>query len=355
MSLPYIPLYTSEFIADTQGLTDEEVGAYTRVLLYSWNDGDKEPVELSRALRLLDNPNEVWPVLSRFFVEENGRIYNNRLEKERKKSRAKVDAGRKGGSKSPSKPPSETGSKPEAEQQAKPQAKPEATQNSELRTQNKDNSEGNKDSVLSLLDEFPTLSFPSMTIPRLLEEQVLKPYGLDALRFLLEKLSKIEDRKKVSAPAYVRKVIEGNVGNFEGIRSGELNADGTAVRSYRYQAAKDYADKHKLEFRRYFAPRLVATGERFHRDEGNKLLYFYYPQGDALKDPVWLKIRENRELISAISSTAKKSLVNAYQIPEAAFMPAEEADLGPNWYWADAKYLEENELLEAVKQAKRGY
>ena len=80
--LPYFPLYTSDFISDTIDLTNEEIGAYIRVLMYSWQKGK---VRVDKIVRIIGDV-EIWEAISHYFVEENGLWFNPRMEKERSKA-----------------------------------------------------------------------------------------------------------------------------------------------------------------------------------------------------------------------------------------------------------------------------
>ncbi len=293
-SLPYFPLYTSEFIADTQDLTDAEVGAYIRVLMYSWNKGG--PVEKKRALRLIDNAKQVWPVLAQFFIENDGMIYNNRLEKERKKSIQKVEAGRKGGSRKPSKSGSETSSETSSENGSRTPSEIEATQTSELITKNKENSElknsavtnDHSDSnrgvasksgeltVLSFFADYPSLNFPSMTIPRLLQIQVLDNYGEKALRYMLDEISKVPDQKKRYSPQYVKAMIQ-NAPLLK-IKNGNADETGQEIRAFTRDEALAWCDRNGSRMDQSFATRKSQAGSVEKFEDGKAKFFLVTPQ-----------------------------------------------------------------------------
>lgn len=107
MSLPYFPLYPSDFEADTSHLTIEEDGVYNRLLRLMWMaPGCSLPDDdawLARRLRLDQETFEraAVPVLDEFFKRAKGRVTNTRLTREYKKadltSRRRSEAGKKGG------------------------------------------------------------------------------------------------------------------------------------------------------------------------------------------------------------------------------------------------------------------
>lgn len=85
--LPFFPLYTSDFVADTQDLTNEEIGAYFRILMYSWGKGK---FKLDR-IQWICQDDEIWSALEQYFEEENGLWYNPRMERERLKAKSRHD------------------------------------------------------------------------------------------------------------------------------------------------------------------------------------------------------------------------------------------------------------------------
>jgi len=123
-NLPYFPCYIADWLIDTQDLTDEQDGAYFRVVRYQWKHGSI-PNDMKIMRRISDSIDDTWPVINKFFkIDENDNLINGRTDRERQKIVSKIKAGSKGGSKTPSKGGSETPSKTDI------------TQNSELRTHN---------------------------------------------------------------------------------------------------------------------------------------------------------------------------------------------------------------------------
>lgn len=107
MSLPYFPLYPTDFEADTSHLTLEEDGAYNRLLRLMWmTPGCSLPDDkawLMRRMRVDSETMErvIWPVIDEFMTRKSGRIFSPRLVAEFKKadetSKRRSDAGKRGG------------------------------------------------------------------------------------------------------------------------------------------------------------------------------------------------------------------------------------------------------------------
>jgi hypothetical protein len=75
---PAFPLYADDFIGGTVDLSQEEVGAYIRLLCYQWNRGSI-PVDPAVQVRLAGGCVSV-AVLAKFSAGENGQLRNLRLE-----------------------------------------------------------------------------------------------------------------------------------------------------------------------------------------------------------------------------------------------------------------------------------
>ncbi len=107
MSLPYFPMYPTDFEAKTSHLTMEEDGAYNRLLRLCWmSPGCSLPDDDAWIMRRMRVDQETFErviriVLEEFFDRENGRISNARLTAEFEKSVAaherRISAGEKGG------------------------------------------------------------------------------------------------------------------------------------------------------------------------------------------------------------------------------------------------------------------
>jgi uncharacterized protein YdaU (DUF1376 family) len=89
-SLPYYKMYPSDFMSKTARLTDEQVGAYIRLLNEQWLTGDIPPViagDVAGALRMIcESAERSWGAISKYFVKSSGGMKNPRLEKERIKA-----------------------------------------------------------------------------------------------------------------------------------------------------------------------------------------------------------------------------------------------------------------------------
>jgi len=86
--LPYFPFYPSDFIADTQLLTDKEVGAYFRLLSAQWLNG---AIPSQKIPLLIEDYDIVWPEIKHYFLVTHGKVTNKRLERERVKAIALID------------------------------------------------------------------------------------------------------------------------------------------------------------------------------------------------------------------------------------------------------------------------
>lgn len=102
---PFMQLYVSDFLGDTQHLSAEEVGAYLLLLMTMWQRDGKLPMNektLSRVARIAPEQwPAVWVSLADFFTVEDGEISQERLSEElgkfARKSAARSEAGRRGG------------------------------------------------------------------------------------------------------------------------------------------------------------------------------------------------------------------------------------------------------------------
>ena len=107
MSLPYFPMYPSDYEAKTSHLTIAEDGAYFRLLRLCWMTAgcslpDDDAWIMRRARAFSDDDKQaVKAVLDEFFTLKNGRWINERLAQEFKDAENKYEkrkmAGRKGG------------------------------------------------------------------------------------------------------------------------------------------------------------------------------------------------------------------------------------------------------------------
>jgi len=86
MKDPAFLFYPTDFNDGTQDFTNEEVGAYLRLLLFQFSQGH---LSLDRIKKRLGNSfDDLWiTIRSKFTTDENGLYYNIRLEEEQNKRR----------------------------------------------------------------------------------------------------------------------------------------------------------------------------------------------------------------------------------------------------------------------------
>lgn len=80
---PAFQFYVDDFLAGTMDLSQEDVGAYIRLLCYQWNRGSI-PVQTDKQQRLAGGSVSV-DVLAKFRLQPDGRLVNERMERERQK------------------------------------------------------------------------------------------------------------------------------------------------------------------------------------------------------------------------------------------------------------------------------
>ena len=81
---PAFLFYVDDFLAGTLDMSQEDVGAYIRLLCYQWNRGSI-PVEPEKQQRLAGGSVSV-DVLAKFRLQPDGRLVNERLERERQRN-----------------------------------------------------------------------------------------------------------------------------------------------------------------------------------------------------------------------------------------------------------------------------
>lgn len=155
MSLAYFAFYPNDFIGATCHLSNEQAGAYIKILCFLWQKERSKGDYLkavgfgSVSVGLSD-----WePVAELLQIDESGLFYNRRLEEERikatKKHEAQVNNGKKGGRPKTIKP-NESQNKPMANPQAKP------NESNHNHNHNKKNIKENKEPLVNPLDLPPT-------------------------------------------------------------------------------------------------------------------------------------------------------------------------------------------------------
>lgn len=82
---PAFLFYPTDFNDGTQDFTNEEVGAYLRLLLFQFSQGHL-PIDRIRKKLGYDDFNKLWPTLkTKFAIDANNSYYNVRLEEEQLK------------------------------------------------------------------------------------------------------------------------------------------------------------------------------------------------------------------------------------------------------------------------------
>ena len=102
---PFMQLYVADFLADTQHLTTEEIGAYLLILMTMWRSGGALPHDqkvLARCARLSGRRwTDAWERLSPLLTISGGQVTQKRLSEEyakaMQKSAVRAASGAKGG------------------------------------------------------------------------------------------------------------------------------------------------------------------------------------------------------------------------------------------------------------------
>lgn len=95
MSLPYMPIYWGDYLADTRHLDCTEHGAYLLLLAYQWSTGNPLPLEQTQCDRIAQayTPHQsaaVGKVLSAYFQKTDKGYINTRLQGIRTDIEAKI-------------------------------------------------------------------------------------------------------------------------------------------------------------------------------------------------------------------------------------------------------------------------
>ena len=92
-TLPHFPFYPSDFIAKTGRLTDEQIGAYIRLLCEQWITGDiplvitHDGTHDANVLRMIcESADRSWPAIAKYFEPIDTGMKNPRMEKVRVKA-----------------------------------------------------------------------------------------------------------------------------------------------------------------------------------------------------------------------------------------------------------------------------
>jgi len=105
VSFAYLPLFTGDYLRDTQHLSMSEHGAFLKLLMFCWDQKGPAPLDERKLCGIVnarsgDEVEALRRVLSEFFVRMEDGYYNNRMQREVERSevlsRSRSDAGRKG-------------------------------------------------------------------------------------------------------------------------------------------------------------------------------------------------------------------------------------------------------------------
>jgi len=81
---PIFPLYYNDIDRSTKTWTDEEFGAYMRLLMEQWDKGGL-PKDYQRLTRIATSLDRNWTLLKDKFIEVDGQLKNTVLEEIRLK------------------------------------------------------------------------------------------------------------------------------------------------------------------------------------------------------------------------------------------------------------------------------
>lgn len=105
VSFAYLPLYTGDYIRDTQHLSCSEHGIYLKMLIHCWDQKGPVPLDERRLMgivnaRSTDEIEAMRRVLVEYFIRMEDGWYNHRMQREIERceniSSSRSDAGKKG-------------------------------------------------------------------------------------------------------------------------------------------------------------------------------------------------------------------------------------------------------------------
>lgn len=103
-AIPYMPLWVSDYLADTQDFSTEEHGAYMLLIMTYWQRGEPLPNDPERLARVARLSNERWtavePTLKRMFNVTANEWTHKRIDAELTRARNKIEKARESGKKS---------------------------------------------------------------------------------------------------------------------------------------------------------------------------------------------------------------------------------------------------------------
>lgn len=122
---PYFPLFTADFLGGVRFMSPAATGVYIVLLCIEWENGPL-PSDLDTLDRVAPGCRDLWhQIASKFDTDQNGRLFNARLERERAYIRKQSENGSRGGRpRNPNRKPDETQTvtQTQSETKAKPKA-----------------------------------------------------------------------------------------------------------------------------------------------------------------------------------------------------------------------------------------
>jgi len=227
---PAFPFYAQDFLSGTAFMTLEETGAYIKLLAHQWNIGKIPKKRLGFVLGL--NWETVWDNISDKFIEDNGFVYNSRLEQEREKRSAfkekQRNNGKKGGRPSEKKP------------KQKPNKTQDITQNKPKQKPLEDEDEYEKE--YEYKKEKEKMIFPFDTEKFKTQWQLWKVYKNKEFKFkykseiseqaALKKLGELSNNNEKTAIAIIHQSISEGWKGFFNLKKENLGKNGKKVQQY---------------------------------------------------------------------------------------------------------------------------
>lgn len=91
----WMPLFVSDYLADTSHLSTEEHGAYLLLLMHGWMNGGQLPLDDSRLRRICRMDEKPWKaskeVIKEFFYEQDGAYRHRRVDRELQRAQQNVN------------------------------------------------------------------------------------------------------------------------------------------------------------------------------------------------------------------------------------------------------------------------
>ena len=91
----WMPLFVSDYLADTSHLSTEEHGAYLLLLMHGWMNGGQLPIDDSRLRRICRMDEKPWKaskeVIKEFFYVQDGALRHRRVDRELQRAQQNVN------------------------------------------------------------------------------------------------------------------------------------------------------------------------------------------------------------------------------------------------------------------------